>query len=179
MSSINDELIVREAQSKLDKLLLESDKAEKEKEIRDLEITKAKAVIDLFSKPKPSFSFNTEHFNMSSGNGNSDIAGIYAWAYDPKATWADRIKSYIKHKNKVITIADMVEAFKIHVKDKSEDKLLGAISNNVSTMVKKELLKIYKPPIKMKGFYYGNPLWFNGEELKEEYLPNVKAKLLW
>jgi len=179
MSTINDDIIVREATERLKRLLDEDAVAVREAEIRGLEIAKAKAVIELFSKPvKIDFSVT------SSVNKEFTVPVITAkeqptvFDFSNEKTWIDRIKAFLKFKNKVSTISDMFNAFKGFEK-KSDDQILGAITNTVSTMSKRGLLKVYKPPIKMKGYFYGNPLWFEGEILKDEHLPNLREKTLW
>ena len=104
---------------------------------------------------------------------------INAFVYDMSETWEERIKSYFKYRSVVLTISDIVDGLKPYHPDYSLDKLKGAVTNSVAMMHKKGILKVYDPGYKMRGFYYGNPLWFQGEQLKDEYKPNPKEKLLW
>lgn len=103
--------------------------------------------------------------------------------YPIQGTWQEKIKSVIKHIGKVCKIADMVEVMYNEEKDAdtgySKDQILGVVSNNTSKMAKEGILGVYKSPKKEKGYYYGSPLWWNGKELKEEYLPEPKIKSLW
>ena len=76
-------------------------------------------------------------------------------------------------------ISNIVKEIKKYHPEYSEDRINGAINNTVSGMMKKGLLKVYTPPIKMKGFFYANPLWFEGDKLKDEYVPDLNEKLKW
>ena len=175
MNAINDATIVKEATARLSRLLEEEKRAEKEKVVRDIEITKAKAVIELFSVKSDMPAYQTEVIN------DAKFEHFFPkdkFEYPASETWMEKIKAFLKFTNRVSTIADMIEVFR-PFENREDSKLLNVISNTVNTMLKKGLLKVYKPPVKMKGYYYGNPLWFDGEILKDEYLPNIKEKLSW
>lgn len=103
--------------------------------------------------------------------------------YPIDGTWQEKIKAVIKYVGKVLKIADMVEIMLVE-ENKVEDgytdeQILGVVSNNTSKMAKAGMLGVYKSPKKEKGYYYGNPMWWDGKELKEEYLPEPKIKALW
>lgn len=98
--------------------------------------------------------------------------------YPDNGTWKERIVAYLKYKNRVLKAADFFESFKKYEKD--ETKLRTAISNELSKMGTDGELKQYKPTdMKVKGYYYGNPAWFTGDVLKEEYKPQEKKQSLF
>lgn len=104
---------------------------------------------------------------------------VKSFIYPADKTWEERIKAYMKYKNVPLKISDMYNAFKDYEPDYTTAKLKGALNNTVQTMHKKDKLKIYYPPRKEKGFYYGNPSWFAGEDLQEEHIPNHIIKPTW
>ncbi|HEV3413126.1 MAG TPA: hypothetical protein VG101_11635 [Puia sp.] len=185
MDSNTIQQIVKEATNRLNILLEEAKQAEIAKEKRDTEIIKARAVLDLFANE--SNGSTSEHIPQVAAIQIPPPLPIYdlptmnlrSFTYDPSNTWEDRVKGYFKFKNKVLTITQIVDEFKEYEPDYSYDKLKGAVTNIVAMMHKKGLLKVYDPGFKMRGFYYGNPLWFVGDELKEEHKPDLKEKLLW
>lgn len=99
--------------------------------------------------------------------------------YPADKTWEERIKTYMKYKNVPLKISHLLEEFKKYEPDYSISQLKGALNNTIQSMNKKDALKIYNPPRKEKGFYYGNPLWFEGDKLKEEHIPNTNKKSTW
>ncbi|MBS1744626.1 MAG: hypothetical protein JST21_00505 [Bacteroidetes bacterium] len=170
-NQLSDGQILKELKSRLSKLLEEEKAALKEKEIRDASIQKTKIAIEAFSNADTIEILETPQLQQA----KEEIEFVY-----PKdKTWQERIKAYMKFRDKVLTIAQIVEGVKEYETEYTEDKLHAAISNIVSTMVKNHLVRTYKPAIRMKGYYYGNPLWFENDELKEEYKPDLKEKLMW
>jgi|GEM_PF-5797674 len=172
VNEITDSLILKELKERLSKLLSEERKAIKEKEIRDISIQKTKIAIEAFTDASE-IEIVKEGFNRELNNNNDEFE------YPKNKTWQEKIKAFLKYKNKVVTISEIVEGMLPHEPEYTSEKIHAAISNMVSTMLKKELLKVHKPKTKMKGYYYGNPLWFEGEELKQEYEPNMEQKLIW
>jgi len=170
-NNLTDTQILKELNLRLSKLLEEEKVATKEKEIRDVSIQKTKMAIEAFSNSV------TPEEVIPEKLGTTTIETEFEYPKDK--TWQDKIKAFMKFKNKGVTVAQIVEGLKPYEPEYSQEKLYGAISNIVSTMVKKDIVKIYKPPVKMKGYFYGNPLWFEGEDLKQEYVPDFKEKLLW
>jgi hypothetical protein len=184
MDSYTIQHIVKEATNRLTTLLEEAKQAEIAKEKRDMEIIKARAVIDLFAnETNGSTGEHTQELNIPLLSPlpifETPSINVSSFIYDSGDTWEDRVKGYFKFKNKVLTITQIVEAFKEYEPAYSYDKLKGAVTNSVSMMHKKGLLKVYDPGFKMRGFYYGNPLWFVGDQLKDEHKPDLKEKLLW
>lgn len=108
-----------------------------------------------------------------------NVVGSEAFHYPADKTWEERIKAYMKYKNVPLKISHLLEEFKKYEPDYSISQLKGALNNTIQSMNKKEALKIYNPPRKEKGFYYGNPLWFEGDKLKEEHIPNTNKKSIW
>ena len=102
-----------------------------------------------------------------------------AFHYPADKTWEERIKAYLKYKNVPLKVSHLMEEFTKHEPGYSITQLKGALNNTIQSMNKKDALKIYTPPRKEKGFYYGNPLWFEGEKLKEEHIPNTNKKSIW
>lgn len=181
MSQITDEQILKEAKQRLSKLIEEARVAEVEKEKRDIAILKAKVVIDLFSETVDAgedvkeISFDTTTPTPTPIHFSTEETKFTV----PEGTWQDKIKACLKFANKVLTIAKIVEMLKPFNSDMTEKQLTGVVSNTVNTMLKKETIKVFQPPVKMKGYFYGNPLWFEGSDLREEYKPDLKKKLLW
>lgn len=102
------------------------------------------------------------------------------FVYPIKGTWEDRIKAILKFSNRVLAISEMFEAFKPFETKLNDKQLLAIVSNTVTTMANtKGLLKKYDPPFKMRGFYYGNPIWWEGDVLKKEHEPKPKEAKLW
>ena len=164
-------MILKELKERLSKLLIEERKAIKEKEIRDVSINKTKIAIEAFSDEGELGVINE---GFIAGENMNNI-----FEYPKDKTWQEKIKAFMKFKNKVVTISQIVEGMQPFETDYTSDRLHGAVSNMVSTMVKAGLIKTYKPKTKMKGYFYGNPLWFDGEDLKQEYAPNLEQKLIW
>ena|SRR5579872_2668782 len=178
--------ILAEAEAKLISLQREEQRALIEQERRDRDIKNAKAVIEFLSadigEGERSAAPSIENIivplepTLTIIEGANQSTFIY-----PNGTWQDRIKAYLKFRNHVLTIENMASEFRKHhsLEEYSNDSLKAVISNTVSVMVKNQLLKSYKPAWKMRGLYYGNPLWFDGEQLKENHQPDLKTKLLW
>lgn len=147
-STFNEVQILTRARLMLSSLLEAKEKADKESAIRDNEIAKAKAVIDLFSgatevkQNREQLQKDTEYLPS---------IGI-AFSYGGAKTWKDKIKAFLKFKNKVCTVAEMYEAFLPLEKGRTEQNLLSALSSSAAVMLKKHMLKVYTPKIKMKGF---------------------------
>ena len=168
--------LLDESKAELSRLLEEETKANKEKETRDISILRTKSVIDFLN-----IKLNGEKVVVSTSETlqQDNLVSSKAFSYALDITWVEKIKAFLKFHNKVATIAEMVDAFVEFEKPVDSKKIFSALSNVVSTMTKKNLLKIHKPPIKMKGYYYGNPTWYLSDELKEEYKPNLEKKLMW
>jgi hypothetical protein len=177
MATITDSQILKEATDRLAGLFEEEKEAEAQKIRRDLAIQKAKAVIELFSddslETPVTLSINTD---KSIDVDNSETKLIFVL---PSGTWQEKIKACLKFKNRALSIAQMVDLFKPFNMGYADKQLTAVLSNTVNTMLKKLLLKTYVAPIKMKGYFYGNPLWFDGDVLKEEYKPDLRENLLW
>jgi len=173
--------IIKEAKERLRLLLEEEAQADIARQKREKEIIKAKTVIDLFTSDLESQSEITPSISSSTSLSSIPVHALEdpRFMYNISETWEERVKAYFKFRNRVLTIAEIVEAFRPYHKDYSEEKLKGAVTNAVAMMNKKKLLKVYDPGFKMRGFYYGNPLWFENGQLKEEYKPDFKEKLLW
>ena len=184
---MNEKQILEEATQALARLLQEEKIAEAQKARRDLDIRKAKAVIDLFTTPEDiaaAVQATNELLFAEKPTTPSNVPEPplppTEFVYAAKATWQERIKAYFKFKNRVLSIGQIWEEFIKHEPGKDKDSLKGVISNTVAVMVKKGLLKSYDPPeVKTRGYYYGNPLWFDDNTLKDEYKPNLKEQLLW
>ena len=182
MDSNTIQHIVKEATNRLTNLLEEAKEAEIAKEKRDKEILKARAVIDLFfneAEENPEAAVLIPSIQLIPPLPYYPSPVMTEFNYDKSDTWEERVKSFFKYKNRVLIISQIVDAFKPYHPDYSEDKLRGAVTNTVATMHKKGFLKVYDPGFKMRGFYYGNPLWFDGDTLREEHKPDLKEKLLW
>ena len=171
-NQITDSQILKELKLRLSKLLEEEKTALKEKEIRDVSIQRTKIGIEAFTE------LDTPELPISEKL-NSEETHI-EFHYPKDKTWQEKIKAFMKYKNKVVTITQIVDGVKEYEPDYTTEKLQAAISNIVSTMVKNTLVATYKPKeIKMKGYFYGHPLWFEEGELKSEYAPDLKKKLSW
>jgi hypothetical protein len=189
MDSNTVQQIVKEATNRLTALLEDARQAEIAKEKRDIEISKTRLIID-FLDPEGRALIEEKITNGTTVNGiqlppalpifqNPEMPQLPEFNYDKSITWEERIKAYFKFKNRVLTIGEIVEAFKHFEPNYNEKKLKGAVTNSVAGMHKDKLLKVYNPGFKMRGYYYGNPVWFEGDQLREEYKPDLKEKLLW
>ena len=173
--------IYQEAKKELERLHEEDRIASIEQQKRTQAINEAYAVITFLSKGLETPD-GAEPF-MQSTPEEDFKESIKDINYPIDGTWQEKIKSVIKHAGKVLKIADMVnimsEAEKKGLEGYTTAQILGVVSNNTSKMAKEGILGVYKSPKKEKGYYYGSPLWWNGNELKEEYLPETKIKSLW
>lgn len=177
MVDISDNQILKQLKSKLATLLEEDRKAAVEKEKRDLLIKKTTVAIEVFSESED----NTYIIDLSkevNDKGNIDKE-LNSFDYSKGKTWKDKIKNYMIYTGKAVTISELVGEFKKHEPNYTEPQINGAMNNAVQAMFRKGVLKVYTPPVKMKGYYYANPLWFDGEALKEEHIPDFKKKLVW
>jgi hypothetical protein len=181
-TQITDDVILQDAITKLSKLMEEDRIASVEKGKRDISIQKARAVIELYSNGKTFEEFiskNELFTQLSETNNESERLNISDFEY-PKGTWKDKIIGILKYENRVLSVNEIIGIVELHQNDYTTKQLLGLISNTINTnLVKNGYLKIYKPTIPTKGFYYGNPLWWDGEELKKEHLPKPKQKKVW
>lgn len=181
MTAADKMRVYEEAKKELDRLHEEDRIASIEQQKRTQAINEAYAVITFLSKsletpdgagpfmrstPEEDFKNNLKEIN-----------------YPIDGTWQDKIKAVIKYVGKVLKISDMVDIMSEEEKKGSTeyttDQILGVVSNNTSKMAKAGMLGVYKSPKKEKGYYYGNPVWWDGKELKEEYLPESKIKSSW
>jgi hypothetical protein len=181
-SNVTDEVILKDAITKLSKLLEEEKVAAIEKDRRDASIQKARVVIELYSNGKSFEDLSSNHENALEKTNILQVIkpDISPFIYPLAKTWAVKIIAIIKNENRVLSVNEIIEVVEQHEKNYTTKQLLGLISNTINTnLVKKGDLKIYKPLIKIKGFYYGNPSWWDGEELRKEYYPKPKDKKLW
>lgn len=169
--------VYQEAKKELDRLHEEDRIASIEQQKRTQAINEAYAVITFLSK-KLEFPEGAEPYPLSTAE--EDFKEIF---YPSDGTWQEKITAVIKYAGKVLKIADMVHIMEAEEKklasDYTTDQILGVVSNNTSKMAKAGMLGVYKSPKKEKGYYYGNPVWWDGKDLKEEYLPEPKVKSLW
>ncbi|NNV55004.1 hypothetical protein [Limnovirga soli] len=169
---ISDSQILKELKLRLAKLLEEEKNALIEKEIRDISIQKIKIGIEAFTQLGAP--------DLSIIKNQNSAESITSFSYPKDKTWQDKIKAFMKYKNTVVTISQIVDGIKEYEPAYTTEKLHAAISNIVSTMVKNNLITAYKPKeFKMKGYYYGHPLWFVDGELKNEHVPDWDKKLSW
>jgi len=183
MDSKTIEQIIKKANERLLQLLEEAKAADIAKEKRELEILKIQSVIELFTPEIDETLVEETTIPPFVNDSTLPLANIAPvvnqFKYSNLDTWEERIKAFFKFKNRVLTISQIVEAFELYEPSYTKEKLKGAVTNAVAMMHKNELLRVYKPGFKMRGFYYGNPLWFEGETLKEEHKPDLREKLLW
>lgn len=173
--------ILEQANQRLMELLEESRIADIEREKRDKEIMKVRAVIEFIGGSDTGTIVTTVNTEKNETNTPKDNAEneVTTFVYRENETWRERIKALFKFKNVALTIGQIVEEFEKHELRMGEKKLKGIVSNMVMNMVKDKLLKVYDPGVKMRGYYYANPSWFEGEELRSEHKPDLNKKLLW
>jgi len=187
MSDLNEKQILKQLKEKLTTLLEQESKAEIERERRTTLIQKARLAIDLFSDSTTGtedvfdMNINFSKFNLNSAGSvqRETEINLNGFDYTKGKTWKDKIKNYLTYTNKPATISELVNEFKKHEPNYTQERINGAMNNGIHAMLKKGTLKIYTPPVKMKGYYYANPTWFDGEVLKEEHIPDFKKKLVW
>ena len=181
MNSADKLRVFQEAKKELERLHEEDKKAFIQQQKRTQEINEANAVIAFLSKGLELIESPEQPVQTNPIETNREE--IREFNYPPDGTWQDKIKAVVKYMGKVIKISDMVDIMaleenKIGSKHTTE-QISGVISNNTSKMAKAGILGVYKSPNKEKGYYYGSPLWWEGKELKDEYLPETKIKSLW
>lgn len=105
--------------------------------------------------------------------------------YNTYKTWGAKLVAFFKYKNKVLTPNQVFKEFrKYETKERYTDQQLrNAVATEVNKLLGKGELKKWKPKdAKMKGYYYGSPLWFNEnkpEELLDNYKPVMESTSLW
>ena len=170
MDSLTDEVILKELQARLSKLQLEEKQAQIEAYNREILIEKTKLAIGAFNQ-KP------ELTNAK----NAIISNNGAINYPINGTWHERMIAYMKFYNKALTISELTDGMKEYEPDYTKEKLHGAISNMMTSLVERgEAVKYVPIGEKMKGTYYASPLWFDEKgELKDEHKPSKVKKSLW
>jgi hypothetical protein len=170
MDILTDEIILKELQSRLSKLKQEEKQAELDSNSRKILIEKTKLAIEAFNE-KPEI-VNSKNIII---NSNSSIN------YPNDGTWHERIIAYMKYYNKALTISELTEGMMEYEPDYTKDKLHGALSNMMTSLVKRgDSMKYVPTGEKMKGNYYSSPLWYDDKgELKEEHRPSKVKKSLW
>jgi pyrroloquinoline quinone (PQQ) biosynthesis protein C len=169
MVEISNEAIYKQLKDNLSNLLVEEKQADTERIVRADKIEKIKVAVEAFAA-----TLNKELFSNSKGTKLTD-----EFDYPKNKTWKERIIAYMKYYNKAVSISEIVAGLKSFETEYNADKLHAAISNQISTMVKKEYVQTYKPK-KMKGYYYASPSWFDNEgHLLEEHKPLENEKSLW
>ena len=170
MGTIDNKEIIEAIKKQYEALLIEDRKADEDRVIRHTRIKALKDALDGFSvlttsvnkESIPTPKVGLSHFDYPAGKG-----------------WEERIKAYMKFTNKAVKISEMVDTFIKYHSDYTTAKLKAALNNAVQTMIKKGVLQVYEPKLKQKGFFYANPMWFEGKELKEEYIPILNKNLEW
>lgn len=189
---ITDEFILKDTIRKARIIIAEERQADIDKEVRDKAKARLKLLYEEYSNGNKFDEFEKEfrngvdkiktvssHIDNSVNTQNDNDNSKFV--YPIKGTWAERIIAVFKYKNRVLKITDVVEIIKPHEPEYNNKQLVNLISNTVNmALVKKGFLKIYDPPFKTKGFYYGSPLWWdeNGE-LKKEHINEIKLKNVW
>jgi hypothetical protein len=113
-----------------------------------------------------------------SSNKGSVAMPVSAFYYPLGSSWKEKIIAFLKFKNKAVTTTEICKAISDIEPKYSQRQLLNHVSGNMSLMVKDGFIRVYKPT-KMKGSYYANPAWFEGENLKEQHKPDMKAQVIW
>lgn len=169
MGTIGNEDIIEAIKKQYQTLLDEDKRADEDKIIRLARIKALRDALDGLS------------VMPSSVNKEDNVSKVDTEKFEyPKAKgWEERIKAYMKFKNQAVKISEMMEIFKPYHPDYTITQLKAALNNAVQTMLKKHVLRIYEPEIKQKGYYYANPMWFEGNDLKEEHIPNLNKNLAW
>jgi len=173
--------VYQEAKKELDRLIQENKIAAEQQLKRTQDINAANSVIYFLSKDIETPDGADPFVRSTAIEDFTEIAPNINYTHN--GTWQDKIKAVIKHANKVIKVYDMVEIMVAEEESGNtkytQEQILGVVSNNTSKMVKDNMIKAYKSPKREKGYYYGNPIWWNGEILKDEFLPQQKEKILW
>lgn len=170
METIDNKEIIEAIKKQYDALLVEDRIADEAKLIRHTRIKALKDALD---------GLNVVPSSVNKENTSTSKVGTVHFDYPAAKGWEERIKAYMKFKNQAVKISEMVATFKTYHPDYTPAKLKAALNNTVQTMLKKDVLQVYEPEKKQKGFFYANPLWFEGKDLKEEHMPNLKKNLEW
>lgn len=178
-----EKLILEKAATRLAELEEAAKTAEAEKAARDEEIKKCLAIIDLFGQQELGLSHgsadkNTSGIVIDKVVEKTSVGSEVTFDYPENTTWIEKIKAYFKFRNVALTVEQIVDEFYPH-HEGDKPKFKALISNMVLSMVKKGLLQVYKPEIKMRAYYYANPSWFEGGALREEHKPDLNERLAW
>ncbi|MEO8760147.1 MAG: hypothetical protein ABI388_03465 [Bacteroidia bacterium] len=159
MSTISDELILKDLQKKLEEFYTQERQIKKD-------IEKTKIAIGLYSNGKIVFSSaQTEEEK----NTTPLVEG-----YNKDGSWKEKIIFALKQNGVVMTTKEVTDFIMKHEPELEEGKVYIGVGANIFQMVDKKKLKGYKP-FKMKGQYYGNPTWFEGNgKLLKNYEPKVQ-----
>lgn len=156
--------------SKLNETVAEYERVEQEQKNREKIITSLKTSIQVLLNPE------TVNLNEREGLPVFEPNGF---RYPEGTSWRDRIIAFMKFKQRLVTTNEIVDGIATVETGLNKKQILNMVSGNLSTLVKDEIVKTYKPK-KMKGQYYGSPLWFedNGEVV-EKYKPEEKQVSVW
>jgi hypothetical protein len=149
---------------------------------RDITKKRLRAVIELYSNGKTYEEITAIPIDrIEVPNPNTDhIEDNGSFKYPIDGTWRDRIIAVLKHENRVLTIKDMVAIVQTHHSVYNYAQLSNLISNTINTkLVKDNAVRIYKSIPATKGFYYGSPLWWDGDVLRDEHKPKLKTQDIW
>lgn len=169
MENLDYEVLVPKFKAELDKLRADNKMYGLKVDQNNILIQKLTVTIDTL----------VSLINTHSSSDHTTTISKLEFVYPKDETWEERVKSYMKFKNKAIKTAQIINEFKQYESGYTEDKLKGAINNCIQSMLKKRLLRVYEPEIKTKGYYFANPLWFEGESLKEEHKPDLIEITTW
>lgn len=167
MAELNDKEIAASLRTKLMGLLKEEKEEEAKRKVRIEAIKRTKLALEAYSEDGIEEELQ-------------EMAAEADYNY-PKGSWKDKIVSYLSYKNRVSTPAEIQRGIEKYEQGYTPERLRAALAGELSKMVKRDELKQFKPNgMKMKGFYYGSPQWFdeNGQ-LKDEHLPIKRKADLW